>query len=66
MNKFYSTHIIENLSGNHSYYIIIKGGIYHFGFYLQFYSEAHSIEHMTYHDYLCQILDYKIINYKFE
>ena len=66
MNKFYSTHIIENLSGNHSYYIIIKGGIYHFGFYLQFYSEAHSIEHMTYQDYLCQILDYKIINYKFE
>ena len=35
MNKFYSTHVIENLSGNYSYYIIIKGGIYHFGFYLQ-------------------------------
>ena len=66
MNKFYSTHVIENLSGNNSYYIIIKGGIYQFGFYLQFYSEAHSIENMTYQDYLSQILDYKITTFKFE
>ena len=66
MNRFYSTHVIENLNGNNSYYIIIKGGIYHFGFYLQFYSEAHSIENMSYQNYLSQILDYKIINFKFE
>ena len=66
MNKFYSTHIIENLSGNLSYYIIIKGGIYHFGFYLQFYSEAHLIENLSYQNYLSQILDYKICNFKFE
>ena len=66
MNKFYSTHVIENLNGNYSYYIIIKGGIYHFGFYLQFYSEAHSIENMSYQNYLGQILDYKILNFKFE
>ena len=66
MNRFYSTHVIENLNGNISYYIIIKGGIYHFGFYLQFYSEAHSIESMSYQNYLNQILDYKIVNFKFE
>ena len=66
MNRFYSTYIIENLSGNLSYYIIIKGGIYHFGFYLQFYSEAHLIENMSYQNYLSQILDYKICNFKFE
>ena len=66
MNRFYSTHVIENLNGNNSYYIIIKGGIYHFGFYLQFYSEAHSIENMSYQNYLSQILDYKIVNFKFE
>ena len=66
MNRFYSTHVIENLDGNNSYYIIIKGGIYHFGFYLQFYSEAHSIENMSYQNYLSQILDYKIVNFKFE
>ena len=66
MNRFYSTYIIQNLKGNLSYYIIIKGGIYHFGFYLQFYSEAHLIENMSYQNYLSQILDYKIINFKFE
>ena len=66
MNRFYSTHVIDNLNGNVSYYIIIKGGIYHFGFYLQFYSEAHSIENMSYQNFLNQILDYKIENFKFE
>ena len=66
LNRFYSTFIIENLSGNLSYFIIIKGGIYHFGFYLQFYSEAHFIENMSYQNYLSQILDYKISNFKFE
>ena len=66
MNRFYSTHVIENLNGNYSYYIIIKGGIYHFGFYLQFYSEAHTIENMSYQNYLSQILDYKIAYFKFE
>ena len=66
MNRFYSTYIIQNLKGNLSYYIIIKGGIYHFGFYLQFYSEAHLIENMSYQNYLSQILDYKIVNFKFE
>ena len=66
LNKFYSTFIIENLSGNLSYYIIIRGGIYHFGFYLQFYSEAHFIENMSYQNYLSQILDYKISSFKFE
>ena len=30
MNRFYSTHIVENLSGNLKYYIIIRGGIYQF------------------------------------
>ena len=66
MNRFYSTYIIPNLNGNISYYIIIKGGIFQFGFYLQFYSEAHLIENMSYQNYLNQILDYKIINFKFE
>ena len=66
LNKFYSTHIVENLSGNLSYYILIKGGIYQLGFYLQFYSEAHFIESMNYQNYLSQALNYKYINFKFE
>ena len=64
MNRFYSTHIIENLKGNLKYYIIIRGGIYQFGFYLEFYSEAHKMENMTYQNYLCQSLNYKFANFK--
>ena len=66
MNRFYSTYIVENLSGNLNYYAIIRGGIYQFGFYLEFYSEEHKIENMTYQNYLCQALDYKFINFKIE
>ena len=66
MNRFYSTNIIENLSGNLKYYIIVRGGIYQFGFYLQFFSESHKIENMTYQNYLCQALDYKFTNFKIE
>ena len=66
MNRFYSTHIVENLSGNLKYYIIVRGGIYQFGFYLEFYSEGHKIENMTYQNYLCQSLDYKFANFKIE
>ena len=66
MNRFYSTHIVENLQGNLKYYIIIRGGIYQFGFYLEFYSEGHKMENMTYQNYLCQSLDYKSANFKVE
>ena len=66
MNKFYSTHIVENLMGDTNYYIIIRGGIYEFGFYLEFFSEAHKIENMNYQNYLCQALDYKSANFKIE
>ena len=66
MNRFYSTHIVENLSGNLKYYIIIRGGIYQFGFYLELYSEGHKIENMTYQNYLCQSLDYKFATFKIE
>ena len=66
MNRFYSTHIVENLMGNLKYYIIVRGGIYEFGFYLQLYSEGHKIENMTYQNYLCQSLDYKFSTFKVE
>ena len=66
MNRFYSTHIVENLSGNLKYYIIVRGGIYQFGFYLELYSEGHKIENMTYQNYLCQALDYKFATFKIE
>ena len=66
MNRFYSTHIVENLMGNLKYYIIVRGGIYEFGFYLQIFSEGHKIENMTYQNYLCQSLDYKSSNFKIE
>ena len=66
MNRFYSTHIVENLSGNLKYYIIVRGGIYQFGFYLELFSEGHKIENMTYQNYLCQALDYKYANFKIE
>ena len=59
MNKFYSTHHIENLKGDINYYIIIRGGIYQFGYVLQLYSEGHKIENMTYQNYLMQTLGYQ-------
>ena len=59
MNKFYSTHHIENLKGNLNYYIIIRGGIFQFGYVLQLYSEGHKIENMTYQNYLIQTLGYQ-------
>ena len=66
MNKFYSTHHVENLSGNKNYYIIIKGGIYEFGYVMQVYSEGHKIENMTYENYLIQTLGYQISTVKIE
>ena len=59
MNKFYSTHLVENLNGNMNYYIIIRGGIYQFGYVLQAYSEGHKIENMAYQHYLIQTLGYQ-------
>ena len=59
MNKFYSTHHIENLKGGLNYYIIIRGGIFQFGYVLQLYSEGHKIENMTYQNYLIQTLGYQ-------
>ena len=59
LNKFYSTHHIENLKGDINYYIIIRGGIYQFGYVLQLYSEGHKIENMTYQNYLIQTLGYQ-------
>jgi hypothetical protein len=66
MNKFYSTHHVENLSGNKDYYIIIKGGIYEFGYVMQIYSEGHKIENMTYENYLIQTLKYQITSINIE
>ena len=66
MNKFYSTYHVENLSGDKNYYIIIKGGIYQFGYVMQIYSEGHKIENMTYENYLIQTLGYNLTNIKFE
>ena len=66
MNKFYSTHHIENLNGNINYYIIIRGGIYQFGYVLQLYSEGHKIENMTYQNYLKQTLGYQYTQAKIE
>ena len=70
LNKFYSTYLIEKLKGSENYYIIIKGGIYEFGYYLQVYSESHKIENMTYHNYLSQELEeknrYQLANFKIE
>ena len=66
MNKFYSTHHIENLNGNINYYIIISGGIYQFGYVLQLYSEGHKIENMTYQNYLKQTLGYQYASAKIE
>ena len=66
MNKFYSTHHIENLNGNLNYYIIIRGGIYQFGYVLQLYSEGHKIENMTYQNYLIQTLGYQCATAKIE
>ena len=66
MNKFYSTHHVENLSGDKNYYIIIKGGIYQFGYVMQIYSEGHKIENMTYANYLIQTLGYNLTGIKFE
>ena len=66
MNKFYSTHHIGNLNGNLNYYIIIRGGIYQFGYVLQLYSEGHKIENMTYQNYLIQTLGYQYAKAKIE
>ena len=66
MNKFYSTHHVENLSGNKNYYIIIRGGIYQFGYVMQLYSEGHKIENMTYENYLIQTLEYQLSTIKIE
>ena len=66
MNKFYSTHHVENLSGNKNYYIIIKGGIYQFGYVMQIYSEGHKITNMTYENYLIQTLRYQLFTTKLE
>ena len=66
MNKFYSTHHVENLSGNKNYFIIIKGGIYQFGYVMQIYSEGHKIENMSYENYLIQTLGYQLFTSKFE
>jgi len=66
MNKFYSTHHIENLRGNMNYYIIIRGGIYQFGYVLQLYSEGHQIENMSYEHYLMTTLGYQFATAKIE
>ena len=70
LNKFYSTYLIENLKANENYYIIIKGGIYQFGYYLQIYSECHKIENMSYQYYLStelsENLRYQFSNFKVE
>ena len=66
LNKFYSTYNIENLNGKKDYYIIFKGGIYQFGFYLQLFSEGHSIENMTYSNYLKDNFNYEISSFKIE
>ena len=66
MNKFYSTHHVENLYGDNNYYIIIKGGIYQFGYVMQIYSEGHKIENMTYENYLIQTLKYQLTTINIE
>ena len=70
LNKFYSTYLIDNLKGSENYYIIIKGGIYQFGYYLQIYSECHKIENMSYQYYLStelsENLRYQFSNFKVE
>ena len=66
MNKFYSTHHVENLKGDMNYYIIIRGGIYQFGYVLQLYSEGHKIENMSYEHYLMTTLGYQFASAKIE
>ena len=66
MNKFYSTHHVENLNGNKNYYIIIRGGIYQFGYVMQIYSEGHKIENMAYENYLMQNLGYQLTTIKID
>ena len=66
LNKFYSTYYIQNLNGNSKYYMLIRGGIYQFGYFLEFYSQGHKIENMTYQTYLSQTYDYNITNFKIE
>ena len=63
LNRFYSTNLIENLSGERSYYVIIKGGICKFGFFMELYSEKHSIENMTYFNFLKELYGYQIVSF---
>ena len=62
MNRFYSTHIVENLSVNLKYYIIVRGGIYQFGFYLELYSEGIEYLRLPFLDY-CDSFNVKNIKY---
>ena len=66
LNKFYSTYYIENLSAKKDYFIIMKGGIYQFGFFLQLYSEIHKVENLSYKNYLKNYYNYQISNFQIE
>ena len=66
LNKFYSTYYIENLSSKKDYFIIMKGEIYQFGFFLQLYSEIHKVENLSYKNYLKNYYNYQISNFQIE
>lgn len=66
LNKFYSTYYVDYLSGEKTYFIKIKGGMYPFGFFFQLYSEMHSLEHMSYIDYYKSECNYTLVEYKIE
>ena len=66
LNRFYSTFRFSNLIDSKDYYLIIKGGIYQFGFFLQIFSEAHKLESMSYLNYMKSSYEYNISEFKIE
>lgn len=66
LNRFYSTYHFSDLADSKDYYLVIKGGIYQFGFFLQFFSEAHQIENMSYMNYMKSVYDYNLAEFKHE
>ena len=66
LNRFYSTYHFMELKGNKDYYIIIRGGIYQFGFYLQLFSEAHQLENLSYINYMTSVYEYQFMQFKID
>ena len=66
LNRFYSTYHFKGLNSNKDYYIVLRGGIYQFGFYLQIFSEVHQLENMSYINYMTTVFGYQYTQFKVE